>query len=115
MIDINAILAAALQQALAEALKPYKEQIQTLQDRVADLERNSSSEARMKEIAQEVCEDVLSEHMTDFDHEPLEDFAETVSKEVDNALESGAADLAYEAIRSQVEEALCSASISVKL
>jgi hypothetical protein len=108
--DLNSIFIAALSQAITQATAPLVARIATLErslavadkaaqgnesdlfSRVATLEeqmiaKQDSIDERIKEIADEVARDVLSEHSEEYDHDGYDRLEERIEDKVNDAIE----------------------------
>jgi len=94
MIDVNAILAAALKQAIADATAPMMERIQQLEEvcrnqellfkhhreLIKDLElRDSSGSGLTREEVREIADEAIEAHCEDHDHDPLSDMDSAIT------------------------------------
>ncbi len=96
--DLNSIFISALSQAITQATAPLTKRIQELEEKI------QAGEERIKDIAEEVAREVLSEHNDLYDHDGydrLEDKIDDAVAEMD--------------IETEVKRALSGASISIHI
>jgi len=78
--DLNSIFISALSQAITQATAPLTKRIQELEEKI------QAGEERIKDIAEEVAREVLSEHNDLYDHDGydrLEDKIDDAVAEMD--------------------------------
>jgi hypothetical protein len=130
MFDLNAIVSAALNAAVAEAIKPLVERIAalennpaigtdtTLTNRVVALEQRmdnviDASEKRIREIAEAAAEQVMEDHTSSYDHDDYDALHnEWGSEEASDFVKERHLG---ETVREHVEEALNNATFSVSI
>ena len=124
VFDFTATINAALAQAIQIHTAPLVERIKylenhaaaadntfTLASRIAVLEevvKHVADEDRIKEIADEVARDVMSEHVGDYDHDEYDRLEEKIEEKVNDAIDEYDFD-------DKINDALRSATISISV
>ena len=128
VFDFTATINAALAQAIQIHTAPLVERIKylekhsaaadntfTLAQRIALLEevvKNVPDEDRIKEIADEVARDVMSEHVGDYDHDEYDRLFDNIGDRIDEAINEAVDDLD---ISDKINDALNGATVSISV
>jgi predicted nuclease with TOPRIM domain len=100
--DLNSIFISALSQAITQATAPLTKRIQELEEKI------QAGEERIKDIAEEVAREVLSEHNDLYDHDGYDRLEERIEEKVNEAID----DLD---ISDKINDALNGATVSISV
>lgn len=84
-LDINALFSAAVLNAVNAATAPLVERIAALEARLETI--TTASDERIKEIAEEVARDVMSEHNDEYDHDGYDRLEDKINDKVEEAID----------------------------
>lgn len=110
----DALFSVALKYAEPQIKRMVDEQVQarvaSLEGRLHDL--TTASDERIKEIADEVARDVMSEHVGDYDHDEYDRLFDNIGDRIDEAINEAVDDLD---ISDKINDALSGATVSISV
>ena len=83
--DLNALLTAALAQAIEKATAPLLARIALLEDKLDNI--TTASDERIQEIADDAARMVLSEHTEEYDHDGYDRLEDKLDDKVNEAID----------------------------
>jgi predicted house-cleaning noncanonical NTP pyrophosphatase (MazG superfamily) len=108
--DINALFSAAILNAVNAATTPLLTRIAALEARLEDI--TTASDERIKEIAEEVARDAMTEHADEYDHDEYDRMEDKLDEKVTEMMNDFVDNFDFE---DKVRDIMRNASINIDI